>query len=173
MCALRAPSISVLFLQAFGKEQRSAFLNKGSLGPFSSARRAAIGRDLRSTTTLPIELVRKLSKSSQPRSLTLGLGFNIFNFSLSPKTVTSPLEDNAAKQCTIGVRVTSAPRMFNSQQMLSGRVKIAKSPPRLTISTAILLILEIELSPLYFSGCSQTSIFGAGGRSVQIVSIKF
>ena len=64
-----------------------------------------------------------------------------------------------------GERITSPPRMLNSQAMEAGAVITAASAPALARSSPMRARFDAEVSPAYSRGCGETGACGWAGRS--------
>ena len=174
--AARAPSISALFLQAFGMVQGS--------GPRSGSDPAArslwaiqAGADRGSIDTLRWSAA-SLSSAGPSASGSATETASSSVAASSPVTLRPSMKREApppvstmAKQSATGVFGISAPRMLKSQAIESGAVRTAASAPPFSSISATAASLAEDDSPAYSCGWGTAGEIGGAGRSAHTASM--
>jgi hypothetical protein len=130
-CASRVAAISAAFLRALGRRQGSSpqatstprfqdIVAHGQRGPLALSTRTGPG-------SVPArgEGLRRMQRDARPQMR----AHRVVSFAGSANRSTRPSSCRIAKPCTTGFFGTSAPRMFNSQQIESGSVSTAAFCP--------------------------------------------
>ena len=164
-CAARIPAISPAFLQALGRRQGSS-PQATAIPASSNSIDTASGAVPLSTRTGPCNVRSAGTKAATGRKVTSGPRWARVassNFSAAAKSVTRPSSCRIAWPCRIGLRGTSAPRMFKSQHRESGRVSTAARSPAFTSPSASRARLAAAGSPASASGWAKARPMGASG----------